>query len=76
MGATRLSLIGMCGSESFWHGGLHPNSHSVGPHLSENAFNLRNRARDCSVSLSYNERVRRKFKEVFEESLRGFCILR
>src|SRR5271165_2018535 len=65
----------MCGSESLWYEGLHRKSQQFGPPVSESSFNLRIHVRDSSVFVSDDDRVRREFKEVFEQSLGRFNLL-
>src|SRR5208282_1045528 len=64
------SVVRMCSSESLWHEGLHRKSQQFGPRVSENSFDLRIHLGDLSVFIGYRDRVRRKFKEVFKQSLR------
>ena len=55
----------MCDAVSLWHESFHGKSQQFGPRVSENSFNLGIHVHDSCVSISYDERVRRTFKEAY-----------
>jgi hypothetical protein len=66
----------MCGSKSLWHEALYRNPQQFCARVSENSFNLQIHVRDSPVSIGYDDRVGRKFKEIFEQRLGGSYVPR